>query len=134
MPLQAACLSSHFKRAQASDKMSFLGILLSEIDDRRCRVFNATPEKIVNTESNLSSAVFKEIILALGLDYLPLYQTRQAFIDEKLLRSRNQVAHGELVSFSEEDAQERIDGVLYLLDQFADQLIDAVRDENFLVS
>lgn len=134
LPLQAACLASHFKRAQGSDKVSHLGSLLSEIDATRCNVFSVEPAKLVNTESNLSSVVFKEIVVGLGLEYLPLYQTRQAFIDEKLVHSRNQVAHGELVSFSQRDADERIEGVLPLLSQFADQLIDAVRDESFMAS
>jgi RiboL-PSP-HEPN len=132
--LQAACLQSHFKRAQGSGKMGYLGSILSEMDGRRCEVFNALPEKIIDAESNLSSTVFRELISSLGLDYLDAYETRQAFVDERLVRSRNQVAHGELVAFTVTEAVERIDGVLVLLDLYSDQLIDAARDSRFLLS
>jgi hypothetical protein len=131
--LQAACLTSHFKRAQGTEKVSYLGSILLEMDDRRCEVFRILPPKIISTESNLSSTVFKDLILGLGLEYLDAYETRQAFIDEKIVHGRNQVAHGELIPFSSEEAIERIDGVLLLLDQYANQLIDAARDDGFLL-
>jgi HEPN superfamily RiboL-PSP-like protein len=132
-PLQAACLSSHFKRARGSEKASYLGSILAEMDGRRCEIFNVTPEKIVDTESNLSSVAFRDLVLGLGLEYIDAYETRQAFVDEALLRSRNQVAHGELASFTIADATERIDGVLSLLDLYSNQLIDAARDSSFLL-
>jgi hypothetical protein len=131
--LQAACLASHFKRAQGSEKVRYLATLLAEMDNRRCEIFSVTPNKVIDTESNLSSVVFQDLVLGLGLEYGDFYQTRQAFMDEKLLQGRNQVAHGELVTFDADGAMERIDGVLRLLDSYADQLIDAVRDERFLI-
>ncbi|WP_153029097.1 MAE_28990/MAE_18760 family HEPN-like nuclease [Amycolatopsis sp. YIM 10] len=133
LSLQAACLASHFKRAQGSVKIGYLGSILSEMDARRCEVFRLSPEKIVDTESNLSSTAFKGLVIALGLDYLDTYATRQAFIDEKLVHGRNQVAHGEMVSFTSMEAIDRIDGVLVLLQEYTDQLIDAVRDEVFFL-
>jgi hypothetical protein len=48
----------------------------------------------LDTESNLSSAVLKEITWCLGLDYA-LFQTREKFIDARLLARRNHIAHGE---------------------------------------
>lgn len=130
--LQAACLTSHFKRAHGSEKVRHLARVLSEIDGSRCEIFSIATEKVINTESNLSSVVFQDLVLGLGLNFDEFYQMRQAFIDEKLLRSRNQVAHGELITFDSNEAIARIDGVLRLLDSYADQLIDAVRDELFL--
>ncbi|WP_282778452.1 MAE_28990/MAE_18760 family HEPN-like nuclease [Nocardia sp. CC201C] len=131
--LQAACLSSHFKRVQGSGKVKYLASILNDMDNRRCEVFRVEPEKVIDTESNLSSTVFKDLISGLGLESRDLYDTRQAFIDEKLLRCRNMVAHGELVSYSTVEADERIDGVLVLLDAYADHLIEAARDEKFLL-
>ncbi|WP_410663090.1 MAE_28990/MAE_18760 family HEPN-like nuclease [Amycolatopsis sp. lyj-84] len=131
--LQAACLISCFKRASGSEKVRYLASILTEMDSKRTELFTVTPEKVINTESNLSSVVFQDLLLGLGLSYHAIYETRQAFMDEKLLAGRNQVAHGELVAFKAEEALERIDGVLLLLDSYADQLIDAVRDEKFLL-
>lgn len=125
---QAAFLKGHFKRCWNSEKTSYLGSVLSDIDGHRTMIFRLHPAKIVDTESNLSSTVFRELVSSLGLEYLEEYETRQNFIDEKLVHSRNQVVHGELVRFTMIEASERIDGVLSLVDRFADQLIDAVQD------
>ena len=49
-------------------------------------------KKAINTESNLSSKVFKEIIWCLGIDY-SIYETKEKFIDSRLLGRRNHIAH-----------------------------------------
>mgnify|MGYP006892262960 CR=1 FL=1 len=132
LPLQAAYLVSHFKRASESTKPRHLGELLGEIDGRRGAVFSVNPNKCIDTESNLSSTVFRDLVLGLGLDYLDFYSTRQNFIDQQVLHSRNQVAHGELVTFDSEEVKARISGVRSLLDTYSNQLINAVRDQDFL--
>jgi hypothetical protein len=133
LELQAAFVAAHFKRAQESTKASFLGDLLGQIDACRRRVFSVNPRKVIDTESNLSSTVFRELVRGIGLDYLDLYATREVFVDSKIVYGRNSVAHGELVNFTAEEALDRVDGVVYLLDCFADQLILAVRDQAFLL-
>ncbi|WP_225846964.1 MAE_28990/MAE_18760 family HEPN-like nuclease [Streptomyces sp. HPF1205] len=125
-PLQAAYVSSAFKRASESSKSRYLGELLEEIDRRRNDIFSVAPEKCIDTESNLSSTVFKDVVKGVGLDVLPLYETRSIFIDQRIVLARNQVAHGELVSFDAVDVQDRISGVRLLIDSYATQLKDAV--------
>jgi MAE_28990/MAE_18760-like HEPN len=51
-------------------------------------------EGIFSTASNLSSEVLKEITCMLGLDF-EYYQSRQIILDERLLKRRNMIAHGE---------------------------------------
>ncbi|MEU6159778.1 MAE_28990/MAE_18760 family HEPN-like nuclease [Streptomyces sp. NPDC047130] len=131
---QAAYVASHFKRAQNSSKISFLEEVLTSIDADRNGIFSIAPDKYIDTESNLSSTVFKSLVTGLGLPYLGAYSTRQAFIDEKLVCGRNQVAHGELTVFTETDAAERLSSVRDLLDLYANQLLDAARDKTYLAS
>lgn len=133
LELQAAFVASHFKRAQGSTKTSFLGDLLGQMDACRRDVFSVNPKKVIDTESNLSSTVFKELVRGIGLDYLDSYAAREAFVDSKIVYGRNSVAHGDLVSFTAEEALDRIDGVVHLLDCFANQLILAARDQAFLL-
>ncbi|MFC8962830.1 MAE_28990/MAE_18760 family HEPN-like nuclease [Streptomyces sp. NPDC057094] len=130
--LQAAHVYSHLSKAGNSAKMSFLGELLEKIDLDRKAIFSANPEKCIDTESNLSSGVFRSLVLGIGLNYIDAYSTRQAFIDEKLVFSRNQVVHGEMIPFEKVDAWERLDSVRLLIDMYADQLLDAARDAAYL--
>ncbi len=132
--LQAACLVSHFKRARESLKVRYLGEVLRDIDEARRGVFRVKPTKIVDTESNLTSTVFGDLVQGMGLDYLDEYQTRGPFIDTKLVHGRNQVAHGELAVFGTAEIIDRIEAVVKLLDQYSQQLFEAVRDSVFLIA
>ncbi|MEV8569788.1 MAE_28990/MAE_18760 family HEPN-like nuclease [Streptomyces sp. NPDC051322] len=131
-PFQAVYVSSAFKRAAASNKSRYLGELLQEIDTRRLEIFSISPDKCIDTESNLSSTVFKEIVQGIGLDILPFYETRSVFIDQRLVFARNQVAHGELVSFDSVDVRNRIEGARILIDTYADQLKRAASSNHYL--
>ncbi len=133
LELQAAFIAAHFKRAKDSTKTSFLGGLLGQMDASRRDVFSVDPKEVINTESNLSSTVFRELVRGIGLDYLDAYATKEVLVDNKIVHGRNSVAHGELMGFTAEEALERIDGVVHLLNCFADQLSLAVRDQAFLL-
>lgn len=63
---------------------------------------NVAWKSVINTKSNLNSEVLKEIATTLGLDYSQ-FSTREKLLDEKLLRNRNRIAHGQygLVSYAE---------------------------------
>ncbi|MEW2066502.1 MAE_28990/MAE_18760 family HEPN-like nuclease [Streptomyces sp. NPDC007346] len=131
-PFQAAYVSSAFKRAVSSTKARYLGELLQEIDARRLEIFSVSPDKCIDAESNLSSTVFRDIVHGIGLEHLPLYETRSAFIDQRLVRARNQVAHGELVGFDSVDVKDRIVGARLLIGAYATQLKQAATENYYL--
>lgn len=89
-------------------------------------------ENAINTESNLSSKVLRNIIDTLGLDYLQSYETRQILIDQKLVGNRNDAAHGDVISNMDKDGFIEIYNVIVgegntkgLMEQFADQIMNA---------
>lgn len=129
---QAAHVQTHLNRASKGVRIPFLAELLDRIDLDRRATFFVDPVKLVDTESNLTSEAFRNVVASIGLAYLEFYSTRQAFIDEKLVFSRNQVAHGELVPFRSAETLERIETVRTLLDMYANQILDAARDSSFL--
>ena len=132
LPLQAAYISSAFKRALDSNRSDYLGEILGEIDRRRTEKFAISPEKCIDTESNLSSTIFRSIVKGVGLEVLPVYDTRSNFIDQRIVYARNQVVHGELVRFDADDVEDRVKGVFLLVDTYADQLKDAVESQSYL--
>ena len=54
------------------------------------------PTNIVDTQSNLNSVMLREILIMIGINYEP-YSTKANLIDEKLLKNRNNIAHGQVL-------------------------------------
>lgn len=79
----------------------------------------------IDTESNLKSEVFKNIVHSLGLNYLPQYQTRETLIDRVLLKTRNEVAHGEFINIKYRDFIELFDKVTELIRIFRNEISNA---------
>jgi len=78
----------------------------------------------INTRANLSSDVLREIIEILGLDYSP-YETKAHIIDEKLLKFRNMIAHGEYLSIEIGDYETLNQQVIEMMDDFKTQIQNA---------
>jgi hypothetical protein len=79
----------------------------------------------VETTGNLSSTALKNIIETLGLDFSP-YASKSHLIDERLLRQRNTVAHGEYLVLDQPAVEEMIREVISMLEVFRTQIENAV--------
>ncbi len=86
---------------------------------------------IINTQSNLSSEVLKEIVATLGLDYSP-FVTKEKLIDEKLVWNRNNIAHGRYLTMKLEDYFYLEKEILGLMDIFKDQIDNAASLKSYL--
>ncbi|GBF81494.1 MAE_28990/MAE_18760 family HEPN-like nuclease [Aphanothece sacrum] len=91
---------------------------------------SSLPKEAISTASNLSSEVFKEITYILGLDF-SLYSTKSKLIDEKLLKNRNEIAHGNYLMIDTEEYIELHTEVIGMLDTFKTQIENAVLNEDF---
>jgi hypothetical protein len=117
-------LSKSHKASSCAELVEFFS---SKLDDR-LRI----PHKgIVDTQSNLSSAVLREIIWALGLDMSP-YETKSHLIDSSLVDRRNHIAHGDELDIDINDYLELHDEVMVLIDTFRNQLQNAAATNAFL--
>lgn len=95
---------------KASEFGKITNFFLSQMPGRA-----AIPYKTaIETSSNLSSAVLREITWCLGLDYTP-YETREKFIDSRLLGRRNFVAHGEAMDVDPDEYDEMRAGVIAMM-------------------
>ncbi|TYQ27297.1 MAE_28990/MAE_18760 family HEPN-like nuclease [Pseudanabaena sp. UWO310] len=90
----ALAMKAQLREAKETNKpSSFIPVcnfFLSQLD-QRCSL--PEPKDAISTASNLSSEILKEITEILGLDFLP-FSTKIVLIDVKLLKSRNEIAHG----------------------------------------
>jgi hypothetical protein len=78
----------------------------------------------INTKSNLSSEVLREIVATLGLDY-SRFLTKEKLIDEKLLHNRNNIAHGRFLIVTFPEYVVLHDEILALMQEFYNQVENA---------
>jgi MAE_28990/MAE_18760-like HEPN len=84
----------------------------------------------VQTGSNLSSSILREITCILGLDY-SLYETKQVLIDEKLLARRNTIAHGNFLQLDKQDYLELHVQVIGMMEIFRNQIENCASCEDY---
>jgi hypothetical protein len=88
---------------------------------------------VIKTKANLSSEVFRDIVCILNLDY-SLYETKEKFIDQKLLKQRNRIAHGKYLLVDCDEYLEVHREVISLLNLFRNQIDNAVLMQAYLRS
>ena len=89
--------------------------------DQRARI----PKDAIDAESNLSSQVLLDIVTMLGLDYSP-YETKAVLIDERLLKNRNSIAHGDYLTVEADDVISLSREILEIMESFRTQIENAV--------
>lgn len=96
--------------------------------------FKVNSEKIIDTKSNLSSEVLKELLLNLGLNY-QTFELKENFIDKVLLSNRNKIAHGDnsidITDLTSNVSSYKI-SVIEMLDSYKSQIEDAVMCRSYL--
>jgi hypothetical protein len=110
--LQSASISK-----KSRDHNALVNFFVTRMSER-----SALPYKnVIDTESNLSSKVFRDVVEKLGLDYSS-YETREKLIDEKLLESRNTIAHGSYLATDLDGYVDLQDEVLGMMELFRNQI------------
>jgi len=121
----ATCLRSQLKGLRTTKKISLNRDVVELLRDRTSEKPIIPWQSAIDTYDNLNSEVLFEILAIVGCDTTP-YQTRIAFIDEKLLRHRNQIAHnGHPQGFDIAEFPIIYSGVLALLEQVRDDIQNA---------
>ena len=100
---------------------------LSELN-QRCIL--PKPKDVISTASNLSSEILKEITYILGIDF-SIYSTKSVLIDTKLLKTRNEIAHGNYSVFDRDEYLELHREVIEMLDIFRNQIENAAIQKKF---
>jgi hypothetical protein len=93
---------------------------------------NLALSNAVNTESNLSSTVFENIAMSLGIalnQYIPYAN----LIDKVLLERRNRIAHGEYLDIDWAAFEDLIDEVLKLLRMYKTDIENLASTQAFRV-
>ncbi len=124
-------LKSRLVEASKSNKPSASAELVDFFCNRLGDRLKIPHKNVIDTKSNLSSAVLREIVWMLGLD-MTLYETKCNFIDSSLVDRRNHIAHGESLDIDLDDYLALHDEVMVLIDTFRNQLQNAAATNGFL--
>jgi hypothetical protein len=92
--------------------------------------FGKEGDQIVDTRSNLSMDVLREIGLVIGLDVSP-FEGEGSFIDKALLDRRNHIAHGREMPIEEGDFEYAADRTVMLMRMFNSAIQYAALEEKF---
>ena len=79
---------------------------------------------------NMSSKVFKEIINILGLEYV-YYETKEILIDDKLIETRNNIAHGKYLEVTQESYDDLSTQVINIMEHFKNQIDNAATTKKY---
>ena len=112
------------KEAGASNRHSLhtnlVAQIRSDLEDRA----SLSPDTAVDTASNLNFKVFEDVLCILGLNG-NAYSSKKALIDERLVRNRNQVAHGQYLEIEEGEYLDLHSNIIAMVDLFRNELENA---------
>ena len=117
--------------AAKSMKVSTTVDIITFFDTKMSARVQLPVKNVIDTESNLSSIVLREILWILGLDEGP-YNLKKNVIDNKLLGRRNAIAHGEILNIDIDEYLLLHDDVMGLLEEFRTQIENACVVRKFM--
>lgn len=124
-------LKGHLNKIVSSGKsatvVSALDVILSELD----KPADLPMRNAIDTQSNLSSAVFRDIVGWIGIDS-GRYESKFNLVDESLLRSRNRIAHGQFLELDPKTFGELVEQVIELMRWFKTDLENALATQAYV--
>ena len=125
----ALAMKKQLKQAKETHKPSLYipvcDFFLFELN-QRCLL----PKDVISTNSNLSSEILKEITDILGIDF-SIYSPKSVLINTQLLKTRNEIAHGNYLVFDREEYLELHREIIGMLDIFRNQIENAAIQKKF---
>jgi hypothetical protein len=158
LQLNCGCLKNNFKilalkttifdTSKATNFESHSRIvneILYNIDNRIFKV-NIKDQLIIDTKSNLSFDVFKELLMSLGIGVND-FELKKPFIEDRLVKVRHRIVHGEYVSFVSgtsvsdkviQDIKDEFNEVYFeilsLMNNYKEKILDSVMNKSYLKS
>lgn len=116
--------------AAQSKKYSTFDEIIQYIRENNSSRVRVPFKNVINTQSNLSTNVLKEILWCLGLDYKD-FEAKEKLIDLQLVARRNHVAHGEVLEVNDKDFLEMSEEVITLMLLFKNLLENSATLESY---
>ena len=126
----ALCLKKKINEMDNTNRFDLqtaaVDFMLQELNERAYIPY----EGIIQTKSNLSFFVFRDICTVIGIDYKK-YQLKETLIDRELLQFRNSIAHGKYLSMNFNEYLEIYDKIIEMMRDIKDDILNAAATEKF---
>ena len=106
--------------------------ITEDVNSQLSERFNIDCERVISTRSNLNSVVLREILQFVGIES-NRYATKNLILDERLLKNRNRISHGEsfYLDIESVDYISLHETIVNLLQQFRTDLENAAAQQKF---
>ncbi len=128
----ALAARGRIRQAVETRKIEPYLLLVDFVLDQQSACAHFPVKDAIDTMSNLSSIVFHDILLSLGLSYDAYWEGKKLLIDGSLLKSRNEIAHGDKLEIDEPTYEELHTLVIELLSSFKTLLENAATNQHYL--
>lgn len=115
----ALAVKNSILRAFESKKSSIHEDMVKKIIQLLNEPVSAHTRNLIDAESNLSFKTLKEVFRSIGLDFSSFWETRGQFIDQNMVKLRNEIAHGEMRPVTREEYDELKEFIQTALDRCA---------------
>lgn len=127
--MRSICAWKHFnKLGMANSASRFIETLTPFFSNEDSKLVNL--ESAIETRSNLSAEVLREIVRVVGIVYTE-FEKKEKIIDQKLLKTRNEIVHGRNTQVSDEDFTELFDNIIELIAHFKTEIENAAATSLF---
>lgn len=123
-------IHSLIEECAKSSKYSMQARVLEKYNALSSEPFSINKKSMINTHSNPSTEVLKELLLTLGVE-TDIFRTKANYIDSSLLANRHSIVHGERTNLAYDDFSVTFDIIMRILDDYKDFLIDAAAEEAY---
>ncbi|MFZ1519166.1 MAG: MAE_28990/MAE_18760 family HEPN-like nuclease [Ignavibacteriaceae bacterium] len=124
---------SALKSCEESNRIIFHQQIIQAIRSECNERANIPTENVIRTESNLSSEILRNILVTIGLES-DLYELKNQLIDSKLIKIRNEIAHGEETYIDLSDYELLHTEIFNILSDFKNRLENMVITRSFISS
>ena len=122
--LVALGLRSAIQNAGQSNLATFHTDLTQRIMGQQDEPFRPDWDNAIDTGSNLSFRRLKEVLCVVGIEDQE-YISKGPIIDERLVKNRNSIAHGQGVQIDQDEYDDLHDTVIQMLDLFRNHIENA---------
>lgn len=123
-------IHSLIEECAKSSKYSVQARILEKYNALSSETFSINKKSMIDTHSNPSTEVLKELLLTLGVE-TDIFRTKANYIDSSLLANRHSIVHGERTNLAYDDFSVTFDIIMRILDDYKDFLVDAAAEEAY---